>query len=135
MRKNVRQDQIASFVAGLLVGCLVFCMALPWGVSPSLLVVSALMFIFVSSVVTYTALAVGRWSTIGTGRIDLFDCSRAAQGLGVSVTVLGVFVATVEKLRFTFSFAPLEAAISASIGLGFYLGLCAILFLYLLRSM
>ena len=135
MRKNARRDRLASFVAGILVGCLVFCLALPWGFTPGVLVLGACMFVLASSVGVYTALACAHWPTLGTGQIDLYDCNRGALGFGLAVGVLGLFVASFEKFRETFSMEPFLAAFSASLGLGFYLGVCVLIFIFLIKQL
>ena len=135
MDKNISRDRLASLVAGILFGCLAFCIALPWGFSPGVLVLAACLFVFVTSIGVYTALSLANWPSLGGGRVDLYDCNRGALGFGLAVGVLGLFVATFEKFRETFSMEPFEAAFSASLGLGFYLGVCGLIFVYLVKSM
>jgi hypothetical protein len=133
--KNISRDRLASFVAGILFGCLVFCIALPWGLSPGVLVLAACGFVLLSSIGVYAALTCAEWPTLGGGRVDIYDCNRGALGFGLAVGVLALFVATFEKFRETFSMEPFEAAFSASIGLGFYLGVCGLIFVFLVKSM
>ena len=133
MRRNLTGANPASFVSGILLGCLVFCMAFPWGFAPEQMFLAACVFILVTSVALYVVFCLAPDHGFLGDRLNIYDINHATLGLGLGIAVLGLFVAAFEKLQDTFSMAPFEAAFSATFGLGFYLGVCAFILWFLTR--